>query len=111
MQRKFDSNGKAADKKTKHGYDFYEVLSALQKEIRRGNEYEAMFWAVELESFNIKAFKFNSPEHSLVLITSSYFFLKSRKNFIKIITMFSLLISSFPVTIKFSLHQISPPVS
>ena len=54
MQRKFDSNGKAADKKTKHGYDFYEVLSALQKEIRRGNEYEAMFWAVELESFNIK---------------------------------------------------------
>lgn len=37
---------------TKRGYDFYELLSALQKDIRRGNEYEAMFWAVELESFN-----------------------------------------------------------
>ena len=54
MQKRFDSEGKVADKKTKHGYDFYEVLSALQKEIRRGNEYEAVFWAVELESFNIK---------------------------------------------------------
>ena len=54
MQKRFDSGVKATDKKTKHGYDFYEVLSALQKEIRRGNEYEAVFWAVELESFNIK---------------------------------------------------------
>lgn len=31
------------------GYDVYELLSALQKDIRRGNEYEAIFWAVELE--------------------------------------------------------------
>ena len=54
MQKRFDNNGKAVNKKTKHGYDFYEVLSALQKEIRRGNEYEAVFWAVELESFNVK---------------------------------------------------------
>jgi replication-associated recombination protein RarA len=37
---------------TPRGYDFHELLSALQKDIRRGNEYEAMFWAAELESFN-----------------------------------------------------------
>jgi len=37
---------------TTRGYDIYELLSALQKDIRRGNEYEALFWAVELESFN-----------------------------------------------------------
>jgi replication-associated recombination protein RarA len=39
---------------TKRGYDFNELLSALQKDIRRGKEYEALFWAVELESFNPK---------------------------------------------------------
>ena len=38
--------------RTKRGYDFNEVLSALQKEIRRGKEYDALFWAVELEGFN-----------------------------------------------------------
>ena len=32
-----------------------EVISALQKEIRRGNEYNAVYWAVELESFDSKA--------------------------------------------------------
>jgi len=37
---------------TQRGYDIYELLSALQKDIRRGNEYQALFWAVELESFN-----------------------------------------------------------
>jgi replication-associated recombination protein RarA len=37
---------------TQRGYDFHELLSALQKDIRRGNEYQATFWAVELESFN-----------------------------------------------------------
>lgn len=40
---------------TKRGYDFNELLSALQKDIRRGNEYEAVFWAAELESFNSSA--------------------------------------------------------
>jgi len=40
---------------TAKGYDFLEVLSALQKEVRRGNEYEAVYWATELESFNPKA--------------------------------------------------------
>jgi replication-associated recombination protein RarA len=41
-------------KQTSRGYDIYELASALQKDIRRGNEYEALFWAVELESFNSK---------------------------------------------------------
>ena len=40
---------------TPKGYDLHEVISALQKEIRRCNEYEAVYWAVELESFNSKA--------------------------------------------------------
>lgn len=40
---------------TKNGYNWDEVLSAIQKEIRRGNEYNAVFWAVEGESFNPKA--------------------------------------------------------
>jgi len=37
---------------TRHGYDHYELLSALQKSIRRGMEYEAVHFAVELEEFN-----------------------------------------------------------
>jgi replication-associated recombination protein RarA len=37
---------------TKHGYDHYELLSALQKCIRRGLDYEAVHFAVELEEFN-----------------------------------------------------------
>lgn len=36
-------------------YNVYEVISALQKEIRRGNEEQALYWALELESFNKKA--------------------------------------------------------
>jgi replication-associated recombination protein RarA len=40
---------------TKRGYDLHELLSALQKDIRRGQEYEAVFWAVELESLNPRA--------------------------------------------------------
>lgn len=39
---------------TPRGYDIYELLSALQKDIRKGNEYQALFWAIELESFNSK---------------------------------------------------------
>lgn len=38
--------------KTSGGYDPFEVLSALQKEIRRGNEYEAVYWATELATTN-----------------------------------------------------------
>ncbi len=37
---------------TKHGYDHYELLSALQKCIRRGMDYEAVHFAAELEEFN-----------------------------------------------------------
>jgi hypothetical protein len=33
---------------TPRGYEFFEVASAMQKEIRRANEESAMFWAVEL---------------------------------------------------------------
>ena len=33
---------------TQKGYDLMEVASALQKSVRRGNEDEAMYWAVEL---------------------------------------------------------------
>ena len=34
---------------TLNGHRFDEALSALQKMIRRGNEREAMYWAIELE--------------------------------------------------------------
>lgn len=34
--------------KTQNSYDLGEVISALQKEIRRGNEQGAMYWALEL---------------------------------------------------------------
>jgi replication-associated recombination protein RarA len=38
-----------ADQVTSGGYPCGEVASALQKEIRRGNEREALFWASELD--------------------------------------------------------------
>lgn len=44
-------NGKGTGQfrlKTEGGYDFFEVLSALQKTIRRGLTEEAMYWALEL---------------------------------------------------------------
>jgi replication-associated recombination protein RarA len=36
--------------KTRNGYDLYELLSALQKDIRRGNEEQALRWASELDT-------------------------------------------------------------
>jgi replication-associated recombination protein RarA len=39
----------------KFGYCMYELMSALQKDIRRGHEYKALFWAVKIESTNKKA--------------------------------------------------------
>jgi replication-associated recombination protein RarA len=36
--------------RTKGNYPLSDAISALQKEIRRGNEEAAMFWALELES-------------------------------------------------------------
>ena len=38
--------------KTQNGYDLYELLSALQKCIRRGLEEQAVYFAVELDGFN-----------------------------------------------------------
>jgi len=35
---------------TKRGYDFYEITSALQKSIRRGNEIKAGYFALELHA-------------------------------------------------------------
>lgn len=40
--------------KTTRGYDIFELLSALQKSIRRGEEYQAVFFAAELETCNGK---------------------------------------------------------
>lgn len=34
--------------KTQCGYDYYEVISALQKSVRRGLEEDAFYWSVEL---------------------------------------------------------------
>ena len=44
------------DLRTKKGYDFFEVSSALQKCIRRGMEEEAMYWAVELFNSNYQEY-------------------------------------------------------
>jgi len=41
-------------RKTLGGYTLGEVISALQKEIRRGNESAAMYWAIEIESVERK---------------------------------------------------------
>jgi replication-associated recombination protein RarA len=38
--------------KTKDGLDYYETISALQKDIRRGKEKEALFWALQLAEGN-----------------------------------------------------------
>jgi hypothetical protein len=40
---------------TEGGYEFGEVISALQKEIRRGKEEEAMYWALECFPYYSKA--------------------------------------------------------
>ena len=55
MQTGFGKDGRVGSPLTPKGYYLDEVISALQKEVRRGKEYEAVFWAVELESFNPKA--------------------------------------------------------
>jgi replication-associated recombination protein RarA len=55
LQTGFGKDGRVGSPLTPKGYYLDEVISALQKEIRRGNEYNAVYWAVELESFNSKA--------------------------------------------------------
>lgn len=37
---------------TTHGHDLYEVVSSLQKEIRRGDKYKAVYWALEMYNSN-----------------------------------------------------------
>ena len=39
---------------TKRGYDIFEAVSAMQKCIRRCDEYQATYWATELETINPK---------------------------------------------------------
>jgi replication-associated recombination protein RarA len=46
---KYGRNFVGIDKK-KLGYSPYDLNSALHKDIRRGNEYEALFWAVKMEN-------------------------------------------------------------
>ena len=40
----------------KHGYADDEVKSAIQKEIRRGNEENAMYWALEIATESKSSF-------------------------------------------------------
>lgn len=37
---------------TSNGFDAYEVVSAIQKMIRRGKEIEAFYWVMEMESYS-----------------------------------------------------------
>jgi replication-associated recombination protein RarA len=43
---------------TKHGYHLDEVVSALQKTVRRGLADQAMFWAMELDQSGYTAYAF-----------------------------------------------------
>ena len=45
-------SGSSSKWTTKNGYEPFEVVSAIQKMIRRGKEVDAMFWAMELEATN-----------------------------------------------------------
>ena len=55
VQTGFEKDGNIGSPLTPRGYHLDEVISALQKEIRRCKEYEAVYWALELESFNSTA--------------------------------------------------------
>ncbi|XHX80835.1 MAG: hypothetical protein RBJ76_13150 [Stenomitos frigidus ULC029] len=44
---------------TTSGYDLYEVISAFQKAIRRGEEYNALYWASEIDKSNFSGFLWN----------------------------------------------------
>lgn len=46
------SSSRSGSFTTKNGYEPFEVVSAIQKMIRRGKEEEAMFWVLELEDTN-----------------------------------------------------------
>ena len=49
---KKETSSKGNQVLTKGGYDAFEVMSALQKSIRRGQEAEALFWSLEMEDLN-----------------------------------------------------------
>ena len=51
-QSSFSNADKLESPLTKGGYHFDEVVSALQKDIRLGNVFNAVFWAKELDEFN-----------------------------------------------------------
>lgn len=54
-QRRKPANGQGGDSgipTTKNGYDKSEVVSALQKAVRRGQEENALYWATELMESN-----------------------------------------------------------
>jgi len=57
---------------TERGYDIYELLSALQKDVRRGKEEQAMHWAVEVDNFLLtvygdieKGIRLEIPDYAL----------------------------------------------
>jgi replication-associated recombination protein RarA len=54
LQTNFSDDGKASKPKIDGVYEWDELVSALQKDIRRGNEYEAVFWATKIETANPK---------------------------------------------------------
>ena len=39
---------------TEKGYNSFQVLSALHKDIRRGNEEQALYWAIQLERYKYR---------------------------------------------------------
>ena len=55
LQTSFGKEGNAKTPKVDGYYEYDELVSALQKDIRRGNEYEAVYWGVKLDGFNSKA--------------------------------------------------------
>lgn len=49
-EQKLVTGAERGESRTKSGYVFGEVTSAIQKEIRLGNEEMALFWALEMEA-------------------------------------------------------------
>lgn len=49
-EKKLVAGAERGESRTKSGYVFGEVTSAIQKEIRLGNEEEALYWALEMEA-------------------------------------------------------------
>lgn len=58
-----------ANYQTTHGFNDDEVISALQKDIRRGNEQEAMYWALEISNNGKHKSGFGRLRNRLIIIT------------------------------------------